>query len=71
MQQTIAGPLAESGVLDVLADDPRALLVAAAEEIAAVVTVHWGAALDLIIILVRHGNFLSPERGCTCIPSRQ
>jgi hypothetical protein len=39
MQQAIGGPFAEGGILDVLADDPGALLVVAAEEIAAVVIV--------------------------------
>jgi hypothetical protein len=38
----IGGRFAEGGILDVLADHPGALLVAAAEEIAAVVSVGRG-----------------------------
>jgi len=56
MQQTIGGPLAEGRILDVLANDPGALLVATAKETAAVVSVHRGAALSLIIMPVRHSN---------------
>ena len=39
VEQAIGGALIEGGILDVLADDPRTLLVAAAEEIAAIVVV--------------------------------
>ena len=39
VEQTIRGALIEGGVLDVFADDARALLVTAAKEIAAVVMV--------------------------------
>jgi hypothetical protein len=39
MKQAIRRALIESGILDVLANDPGTLLVATAKEIAAVVTV--------------------------------
>ena len=53
----IGVPFAEGGILDVLADDPGAFLVAAAEEIAAVVIVHRDLVLGRrIIMLVRQGN---------------
>ncbi len=52
MQQTIAGSLVESSILDVLADDPGALLVAAAKEIAAVVMMYSLAGFVSAIVLV-------------------
>jgi len=39
MEEAIARPVVESGILDVLAEDPCALLVATAEEIGACVMV--------------------------------
>jgi hypothetical protein len=56
MRQTIGDPLAERRILYVLANDPGALLVAATKETAAIVIVHRGLALGLIIMLVRQSK---------------
>ena len=58
MQQPIGGPVVEGGVLNVLADDPGALLVTAAEEIAAIMAVRRGLVLGLVIVLACRGNCL-------------
>lgn len=52
MQQTIRGTLVECGVLDVLAEDAGAFLVAASKQVAALVKVMHG--LGCLIMLVRH-----------------
>jgi len=49
VQQPVCRPPIERAVLDVRAEHPGALLVAAAEEIAAIVIVRWRPALGLII----------------------
>src|SRR6516162_6377190 len=54
--EAVRRPPVERTILDVLADDPGALFVAAAEKPAAVVTVRWGLALGLIIMPVHRGN---------------
>jgi hypothetical protein len=56
MEQTILGLSAESGVFDVLADDPGAFFVAAAKEIAAVVMVRRRLVYGFMIVLVGHGD---------------
>jgi len=56
MQQTVGGPITEGGIFDVLTDDPGALLVAAAKEIAAVVMVRQTRAFGPIIPPMRHGS---------------
>ena len=56
MQQTVGGPITEGGIFDVLADDPGALLVAAAKETAAVVMVRRTRAFGLVIAPMHHGN---------------
>jgi hypothetical protein len=56
MQQAVGGPFAAGGILDVLADDTGALLITTPEKISAVVIVHGGLVLGLIIMLVRQGN---------------
>jgi hypothetical protein len=56
MQQTIGRVFAVSGVLDVLADDPDALFVAATKEIAAVVVVRGRLVYRFMIVLVGHGD---------------
>ena|SRR5260370_23852242 len=54
VQQPVCRPFIERAVLDVLADDPGALLVAAAEQGAAMVMVRRRLALALLIVLMRH-----------------
>jgi hypothetical protein len=61
MQQTIGRPLAKGAILDVIADDPDALLVAAPKEIAAVVVVSGRLVYRFIIVLVGHGHSLSDQ----------
>jgi hypothetical protein len=56
MQQTIGGAIAKGRIFDVLANDPGALLVAAAKEVAAVVMMRQTRAFSLIIAPMRHGN---------------
>jgi hypothetical protein len=56
MQQTIGRPLAKGAILDVIADDPDALFVAATKEIAAVVVVRRRLVYGLMIVLVGHGD---------------
>ena len=58
MQQTIGGPVVKGSVLDVLADNPGALLVSATEEIAAIMAVRRRLVLGLVIMLVCHANSL-------------
>jgi hypothetical protein len=73
MQQPIGGPLVKGGVLDVLADDPGALLVPAAEETAAIMAVRRRLVPGLVIVLVCHGNPLSlgsPDRPMMAIGCR-
>src|SRR5580704_5379059 len=53
VQQSVCRPFIERTSLDVLAEDPGALLVAAAEEPAAIVIMCRRLALALIIMLVR------------------
>ena len=62
MQQTIGRPFIKSGILDVLAEHAGAFLVAATEEIAAVVVVHRAPPVALVIVLVRQGNPLLGTR---------
>jgi hypothetical protein len=61
MQQTIGCFFAVSGVLDVLADDPDALFVAATKEIAAVVVARGRLVYRFMIVLVGHGHSLSDQ----------
>jgi hypothetical protein len=61
MEQTIRSSFAKSGVLDVLADDSGAFLVAAAKEIAAVVAVRRSLVYGFMIVLVGHGGSLSDQ----------
>ncbi len=56
MQQAIGACFVKGGVLDVLADDPGALLVPAAKEIAAIVAMRRRVALTFMIMPLRHGN---------------
>jgi hypothetical protein len=56
MQQPICGRFVKGGVLDVLADNPGALLVPAAEEIAAIMAMLRRIALAFVIMPMRHGN---------------
>jgi hypothetical protein len=56
MEQTIRSSFAESGVLEVLADDSGAFLVAAAKEIAAVVMVRRRLVYGFMIVLVGHDD---------------
>jgi len=60
MEQTIRSSFAKSGVLDVLADDSGALLVAAAKQIAAVV-VRRRLVCGFVIVRVGHGGSLSDQ----------
>jgi hypothetical protein len=62
MKQPICGPLVEGVLLDVLANNPRALFVAATKEAAAIVAVPLRPALACMIVLLRHRNSLSFER---------
>jgi hypothetical protein len=55
MQQTIGRPLAESTILDVIADDSGALLVAAPKQVPAIVMVRRRLVYGLMIVLVGHG----------------
>jgi hypothetical protein len=52
MEQAIRGALIEGGVLDVPADDPGTLLVAAAKEIATVVMVMMMSVFVLVSVLM-------------------
>jgi hypothetical protein len=60
MEQTIRSSFAKGGVLDVLADDSGALLVAATKEIAAVV-VRRRLVYGFMIVWVGHGGSLSDQ----------
>src|SRR5262249_18948536 len=51
MEQAIRGALIEGGILDVLADYPRTLLVTTAEEIAAIVVVMVIGVLVCVVML--------------------
>jgi hypothetical protein len=51
MEQAIRGAFVEGGILDVLADDPCTLLVAAAKEIAAVMMVMIMCVLVSVVML--------------------
>src|SRR5262249_52133430 len=51
MEQAIRGALIEGGILDVLADDPCTLLVAAAKEIEAIVVVMVIGMLVCVVML--------------------
>src|SRR5260370_39601170 len=55
MQQPVCRPSIERAVLDVLAEHPGALLVAATEQAAAMGMVRPRLALALLIVLMRHG----------------
>src|SRR5205807_7711610 len=54
VQEAVLGAASEETVLDVLADDPGALLVAAAKKIAAIVMLRCGLVVAVMIVLVRH-----------------
>jgi len=56
VQEPIRRPLVEGAVLDVLAENSGALLVAATEEPAAIVIMRRRLALAPIIMLVRHAG---------------
>ncbi len=74
MQQPIGGPVVEGHVLDVLADDPGALLVAAAEEIAAIVIVRRGSALVsscwCVMVTPTAPLSITPRYGANMVPPR-
>jgi hypothetical protein len=61
MQQTIGRPLTKGAILDVLADNPGPLFVAAAKQIPALVMVRWRLVYGFMIVLVGHGRFLSDQ----------
>ena len=56
VRQAVGALWRDGAILDVLADDPGALLVAAAEEVAAIVMVRSDMFLALVIMLVCHQN---------------
>jgi hypothetical protein len=56
VQEAVRRPSVECAILDVLAEHPGALLIAATKEAAAIVAVSWCLALSLIIVLMRHSN---------------
>jgi hypothetical protein len=71
VQQPVCRPRIERAVLDVLADDPGALLVAAAEQAAAIVRVRRSIALASMIVLMRHGLSRYSEPAAISISSRE
>ena len=56
MEEGIGSAIVEGGILDVLADDARALLVAAAEEIGAVVMMRVVGVLSSVAVVHRHDD---------------
>ncbi|HEY3149952.1 MAG TPA: hypothetical protein VGJ75_26555, partial [Dongiaceae bacterium] len=56
MEEGIAGTIVEGGILDVLADDARTLLVAAAEEIGAGVMVRVVGVFTSVAVGLRHDD---------------
>ena len=56
MEEGIGGAIVEGGILDVLADDARALLVAAAEEIGAGMMVRMVGVLISVAVGLRHDD---------------
>jgi hypothetical protein len=56
MEEGIAGTIVEGGILDVLADDARTLLVAAAEEIGAGVMVRVVGVLISVRVVLQHDD---------------
>src|SRR5713226_6068945 len=56
VQEAVRRTSVKCAILDVLAEHPSALLIAATKEAAAIVAVSWRLALSLIIIVVRHSN---------------
>jgi len=56
MEEGIGGAIVEGGILDVLADDARALLVAAAEKIGAGVMVRMVGVLISVAVGLRHDD---------------
>src|SRR5205823_4934673 len=60
VQEAVRRPLVKRAVLDILADDPGTLFIAATEK-PAVVIMRWGLALTGMVVLVLHGNSLSPK----------
>jgi hypothetical protein len=56
VQEAVRRPSVKCAILDVLAEHPGALLIAATKEAPAIVAVSWRLALSLIIVLARHSN---------------
>jgi hypothetical protein len=62
MEEGIAGTIVEGGILDVLADDARTLLVAAAEEIGAGLMVRVVGVLISVRVVLQHDDPLRKRR---------